>query len=83
MWTNKVREQHIRNKLIVFLPNEELTVENDDIQNSFGKHENGQAIPEYDPTWFDTDENESYSSDENEEYTEPTCSDSDLDVKVG
>ena len=32
---------NIRNKLIACLLNEELTVENDEIQNSFNEHEDG------------------------------------------
>ena len=51
------------------MPNNELTVENDEMQNSSDKHENKQTIPKHDLTWYDTDsvENELYSSDENDE----------------
>ena len=68
------------------LPNEDLIVENDKIQNNYGECEDGQAIPKYDHTWYDTtylDENESNSGDDNDEYTEPTCNDSDLNVEIG
>ena len=34
--------------------NEELTIENDEIHNNSGEHEDGQAIPEYDLIWYDT-----------------------------
>ena len=69
-----------------FLPNEELTVENDDIHNISVDHEDGQAILEYDPTWYDTIdsyENESDSGDDNDEYMKPTCNDSNPNVGVG
>ena len=45
-----------------------------------------QAILEYDPTWYNTAysyEKESNSSDDNNEYREPTCNDLDPDVGVG
>ena len=61
------------------MPNEDLIVENDKIQNNYGECEDGQAIPKYDHTWYDTtylDENESNSGDDNDEYTESTCNDS-------
>ena len=67
------------NKSTSFLPNEEVTVENDDIQNVSIEHEDGQTISEYDLTWYvttDLNENESDSGDDNNEYIEPTYNDS-------
>ena len=66
MWIWTGPEQHIRNKSTTFLSNEELTVENDEIQNNSGEHEDKQAILEYDTT--DLDENESDLGDDNDEY---------------
>ena len=49
------------------------TSENDDTQNVISEHEDGQAIPDYDPMWHvstDLDDNELEYIDENEsEYT--------------
>ena len=84
MWTSIDPEKHM-NKSITFFLNEKLTVENDDIRNVFVEHEDGQAIPEYDSTWYDTidsNKNESNSSDDNDEYTKLTCNDSNLNVRV-
>ena len=56
------------------------------MKNSYGEHENGQAIPENDLISYDTtnlDENKSYFGDENDEYIELTCNDLDLDIGVG
>ena len=86
IWIRTGPEQYIKNKPIAFLPDEELTDENDAIQNNFGEYENRHAISKYDPIWYDTtdsDKNESYSSDENDEYTKPTCNNVYPDVGVG
>ena len=68
------------------MPNEKLTIEKYEIQNNSSEHEDEQTIPEYDPTWYDitnSDENESDFGNENNEYKEPTCNDSDPDIVVG
>ena len=86
MWTETSFKQHIRNKSTACVPDEKLIVENDEIQNNSGEREYGQAIPTSDPTWYDTtdsNKNESDSSDDNNEYTQPTCNDSDFNVGVG
>ena len=57
-----------KNKITILFSNEKLTIENDEIHNSFGKYKDMQEILEYGPTWLDiTDsyENESYSANEN------------------
>ena len=80
MWTRTGTEQHITNKAIDFLPNKDLTVKNDKIQNNSGEHEDEQVILKYDPSWYDTTdsyENESDFGDDNNEYMEPTCNDPD------
>ena len=85
MWTEMDLGQHMY-KWIVVLPNKELIVENDDIHNVYGEHEDGQAILGYDYSWYvtiDSDKNELDSRDENDEYTKPICYDTNLDVGVG
>ena len=78
-------EQHIRNK-IIFLPNDLVPFENDEIHNNFDELENERAISEYDPALLnstDSYKNASYSVDENNEYMEPTSYSSTPDVGVG
>ena len=79
-------EQHIRNNSTICLPNDELTIKNDERQNNSGEHEDEQVILKYDPSWYDTTDsydNESDFGDDNNEYMEPTCNDSNPDVRVG
>ena len=53
-----------------FSPNDNQSIENDEIRNSFDEIEDGWAIPECNPSFLDStdlDENESYYVDKNNE----------------
>ena len=56
------------------------TSDNEDTHNVIYEDEDGQAFPDLDPTWHvsrDLNENELDCSNEDEEYMEPSCNDSD------
>ena len=76
-------KQLMNKSTVLFFSNRELTVENDDIQHVSTEHKDGQAIIEYDPTWYDTTNSDENESDSNDEYKKPTYNDSDPNVVVG
>ena len=69
MWSEMSGEHHMNKS----------TGDNDDTHNVISKDENGQAFAGYDPTSHvskNLNENKLDCSNENEEYMEPSCNDS-------